>query len=140
MKSKAIFANKKLQEKHRQAGMSLIEVIVGVFIVLVLFDLCIIEFSTLAISYRQRYENIAYHVANKQMENLRSTSLSSLPASGTISDDLLNQLPSGSGNYTVTDYAGYTGLKEFIVTVNWQDGGPKSIVIKTLAGSGGINP
>jgi len=131
---------KKLHSLNLQSGMSFIEVIVVLFIIIVLFDISLIEANALSIMKKQRYENIAYHIANKQMEDLRATTFTSLPGSGTILDPLLSQIPSGSGNFTVNDYSGYSGIKELITTVTWNDGIPKSVVIKTLAGNGGINP
>jgi phosphoglycolate phosphatase-like HAD superfamily hydrolase len=62
-----------------------------------------------------RHENLAYHVANKKMEELRATAFDSLPASGSISDAMLLQIPSGSGSFTTADHAGFTGLKEITV-------------------------
>ncbi len=126
--------------KNSQGGFSLIEVIISMFILFVLFDLLIMEINLLKISQKQRYENIAYHIANQQMENLRATPFASLPSSGNISNAQLLQIPSGAGNYTVNDYSGYSGMKELVVTVIWNDTISKSVVIKTLAGSGGINP
>ncbi len=89
---------------------------------------------------KARRQNIAYHVANKQMESLRSTPYASLPSSGSIVDSLLTQIPSGAGSYTVANYPGYTGVKEIVVTVTWNDGLARSVVLKSLAGTGGINP
>ncbi|MBI4049544.1 MAG: type II secretion system protein [Candidatus Doudnabacteria bacterium] len=123
-----------------QKGISLIEVIVSMGIILVLFILYIAAQNTVVQSRKLRYENLAYHVANKQMEELRGTSFATLPLSGTISDSMLSQIPSGSGNFSVTDYSGFSGLKELVVTVSWNDGVSKQIQLKTVAGSGGINP
>lgn len=126
--------------KKNQQGISIIEVIVVIFLVAILFTLIFLEVAALNTSRKQRYENIAYHSANKKMEALRATAVDSLPASGSISDSQLSQIPFGSGSFTVANYTGYTGIKEITVTVTWNDGSNKSVVIKTLAGSGGINP
>ncbi len=96
--------------------------------------------NTVALTRKLRYENLAYHAANKQMEVLRDTAYASLPASGTISDPMLAQIPSGAGSFTVSNYPGYGGMKELVVTVTWNVGVAKSVVLRTLAGSGGINP
>jgi len=127
-----------MQEK--ESGFSIIEVIVALCLVLVVFALCIIEFGALQTSQKQRYEDVAYQVANKQMEALRATAFASLPASGTISDTSLSQIPSGAGSFTAASYSGYSGMKEIVVTVTWNDGSSKSVVLRTLAQSGGINP
>ncbi len=131
---------KKFKAKKFQSGMSLIEIIICLCIILIIFDLCLAEVSSLNISRKQRYEDIAYHIANKQMETLRATVFASLPGSGNISDSSLQQIPSGSGNFTVNSYSLYSGMKEIIVTVSWNDGKGESVVLKTLAGTGGINP
>lgn len=124
----------------KQQGFSLIEIIVTMFLVLVIFTLTLIEMNALTIVGKQRNESIAYYVAIKQMEQLRATEFDDLPDSGTISNPLLGEIPSGSGSFSVSDYSGYTDLKEIIVTVNWNDGTGKSAVVRTLAGNGGINP
>ncbi len=125
--------------KNSQKGFSLVEIIVGLSLVLVLFAMAMIQVSMLGISKKQRYEDIAYHVANKQMEDLRATPFASLAASGTISDSQLSQIPSGAGNYTVTDYSGYSGMKKIVVTVTWNDGVAESTALQTLVTSGLIN-
>lgn len=121
-------------------GMSLIEVVVSMFMITVLFIFYAAALNTVALTKKNTFENIAYHIANKQMEALRGTPYASLPASGTISDALLAQIPSGSGNFTVGNYSGYSGMKEIIVTVSWNDQTARQVVLRSLAGSGGLNP
>jgi len=129
-----------LANARRQAGLSLIEVVISMFMLSVLLVFYASALNLVALSRRMRNENLAYHVANKQMETLRDTPLAALAASGSINDPMLTQLHSGTGNFTVADYPGFTGMKEMVVTVSWNDGANKSVVLKTLAGSGGINP
>ena len=123
----------------KQEGFSLVEIIMSMFIISVLFILAIIVASVLPIITKQSNENIAYHIAVKQMEELRATDFDSLPASGTITDPLLDDIPEGSGSFSVSDYPGHDGVKEIIVTINWDDGILQSAVVKTLAVNGGIN-
>ncbi len=131
----------KLTQTKKQAGMSLIEVVICLFILFVLLASYAAALNTVALTRLQRYENLAYHIANKQMETLRGTPLASLPASGSIVDSLLSQIPSGAGSYTVSNYVGYSNVKEIVVTVTWTTkNGNKQVVLKTLAGVGGINP
>ena len=125
--------------RDAQEGMSLVEIIISIFLIMILFSLLIMEVATLSISKGQKYENIAYHVANKQMEDLRQTALSEIPSSGTISSSLLAEIPSGSGTFWVDDYPGHSGVKEVVVTVTWSYNGQKSVVLTTLMGSGGFN-
>ena len=129
----------KMKSKNSN-GFTLIEVIVSIFILAILLTFYASVLNTIVLTRKQRYENLAYHIANKKMEDLRSTVFASLPPSGTISDTQLSLIPSGSGSFTVSNYSGFTGMKEIIVTVTWNDGIAKSVVLKTLAGNGGINP
>ena len=76
------------------------------------------------------------------METLRATAFTSLSNSSntSFSDSQLSSLPSATATYTISDYPSYTGMKELIVDVNWNDGVAKNYELKTLAGNGGINP
>lgn len=134
-----IFAGRK-KGNISQKGFSLVEVIVGISLILVLFALAMLQAGTLDISRKQRYENIAYHAANKQMEDLRAMPFASLPASGTVSDPMLSQIPSGAGSFTVSDYPDFSGMKKMVVTITWNDGAARSTVLQTLVTDGVINP
>ncbi|HTL39257.1 MAG TPA: prepilin-type N-terminal cleavage/methylation domain-containing protein, partial [Methylomirabilota bacterium] len=126
----------KLKSINSDSGMSLIEVVITMFLLSVLLVFYVAALNTVAISRKQRYEDIAYHVANTQMEILRNTPFASLPPSNTFSDSQLSLIPSGAANYTISDYSGFTGMKEIVVTVAWNDGTSKQVDLKTLAGSG----
>jgi Tfp pilus assembly protein PilV len=126
--------------KNAKRGMSLIEVIISMFFLGVMLILYSAALNTVSLSKKLRNENTAYHVASKKMEELRSIPFSSLPGSGTIADPTLANIPSGSGSFTVSDHVGFTGLKELTVTVTWNDGAARQVVIRSLSGSGGINP
>jgi Tfp pilus assembly protein PilV len=127
-------------KKNTQSGYSLIEVVISLFMITVIVVLYASALNMVAISRRLRYENIAYHIATKQMETLRDITHDSLPTSGTISDPLLSQIPSGAGSFTVSDYAGYSNMKEMSVTVTWIDPVSKQVNLKSLSGTGVINP
>jgi prepilin-type N-terminal cleavage/methylation domain-containing protein len=127
-------------KQKKQSGMTLIEVVMSLAIIGGLLVLYSAAFNVSVYTKRMKHENIAYHVASKKMEELRSTPYDSLPASNTFTDTQLNQLPSSSANFTIGNYSTYTGMKEITVTVNWNDGRARNIVVRTLSGSGGINP
>jgi hypothetical protein len=131
---------KHVTHNKNQVGISLIEVVVSIFMIFVLVVFYASALNTVALNRKLRYENLAYHIANKQMETLRNTSYNSLPPNGVIVDTQLSQIPSGAGSFTVTDYPGYSGVKEIVVTVTWNDGINKQTELKTLAGLAGINP
>jgi hypothetical protein len=110
------------------------------FLIVVLFILYLAAANTVAVIKKVKYEDIAYHIASKQIEYLRKIPYNSLPASASFSDSQLSKIPSGAGNFTVTNHATLSGVKELTVTVTWNDGIPKQVVFKTLSGKGGINP
>jgi hypothetical protein len=132
--------NSKFKIQNSQTGISIIEVIVSMFMVAALLVVYASAVQVTTLTKKLRYENLAYHVANKQMETLRSTPFGSLPSSGVINDSLLTQIPSGAGSYTITDSGSFSGLKDIVVTVTWNDGIAKQIDLNTIAGAGGINP
>jgi len=127
---------------HNSAGMTLIEVIVAMFLIFVLFIVYLAALNTVALVKKNTYADTAYHIANKQIEILRDTPYASLTntAGTSISDTDLATIPSGAGSYMISNYASMSGVKEIVVTVSWNDGNAKSVELRTLAGSGGINP
>ncbi|HEX5430101.1 MAG TPA: prepilin-type N-terminal cleavage/methylation domain-containing protein [Patescibacteria group bacterium] len=128
--------------RNVQAGMSLIEVVVSLFLVLVLLLVYVAALNTVALVKRNNYSDLAFRVASKQMETLRGTPFGSLgDTSGTaISDAMLSQIPSGAGTYAISDDPDMDGVKDITVTVTWNDGKDKSAVLQTRAASGGLNP
>lgn len=136
---KKLIKNLKLKTKNFQKGFSLIEVVISMLMIAVILVLYASALNLATLSRKLRYENLAYHTANKQMETLRGMPYGGLPAAGVIADPMLAQIPSGTGDYTVELYPGHGSLKEIVVTVEWNDGIPKQIVLRTLSGIGGIN-
>ncbi|MBX4191383.1 MAG: prepilin-type N-terminal cleavage/methylation domain-containing protein [Candidatus Doudnabacteria bacterium] len=130
----------KQKPNKKQNGFSLIEVTITLLLVGVIFVLYASALNVVAVTRKLRYENIAYHIANKEIEILRNTSYEDLPSSGSISDTLLAGLPSGGGTYTIADHASMSNMKEVTVSVVWADPVSKEVRIKTLMGTGGINP
>lgn len=131
---------KHVTRNKNQNGYSLIEVIICLFMIGVIFVLYASALNIVAITRKLRHENLAYHIANKQMEYLRGFGYEDLPASGVIADPMLAEIPSGAGNFSVDDYPGHSYMKEIVVTVTWTDPVSKQVVLKTLSGLGGINP
>jgi prepilin-type N-terminal cleavage/methylation domain-containing protein len=128
------------KRRNLQSGMTFIEVLVSIFMIGALIVLYASLFNLTHYTKRMKNENIAYHVASKKMEELRAVPYASLPASAAFADAQLAQLPSSSADFTVGNYSTYTGVKELVVTVNWNDGRARTIQLRSLAGSGGINP
>lgn len=120
--------------------MTIIEVLVSLFIIGGLIVLYAASFNMIALTKTLKNENLAYHIASKKIEDLRNTTYASLPPSGTFTETDLNQLPSSSANFTISNYSTYNGMKEIVVNVNWNDGKARSVTVRTVVGTGGINP
>lgn len=124
-------------------GLSMIEILLGLGIMTVTIVIYTGSLATVRMVRDSRDQVQAYRIASRQLEILRSTDFAALPASGTIVDSNLNNLPSGSGSYTVGDYPGSVAgrLKQAQVTVTWVDNGVnKQVQISTLITETGFNP
>ena len=128
------------RRRRAQSGMSIVEVLVSIAIVGSLIVLYAAAFNVSTLSRTMRSENLAYHIASKRMEELRNMDYAALPASGTFSDPLMASLTSGAGSYTRANYSTYTGMQELVVTVTWFEGRSRSVQVRTIVGTGGINP
>jgi prepilin-type N-terminal cleavage/methylation domain-containing protein len=129
-----------MSNNKSQSGMTLIEVLVSLAMIGALLVLYAAAFNVSILTRNMRNENIAYHIATKKIEELRATPYASLPASASFADSQLSQLSNGSANFTISNYSSYTGVKEAVVTVAWTDGRSRTVSMRTLIGTGGINP
>ncbi len=128
------------KNKQSESGMTMIEVIISLGMIGALVVLYAAAFNVSVYTKTMRNQNIAYHLASKKIEELRNAPYASLPTSSSFSDPQLSNIPNSSGNITVANYSSYTGLKEIIVRVNWNDGKARNVSVRTLVGTGGINP
>lgn len=64
-----------------------------------------------------RHGQVALRIAHTKLDDLRADGYAALPAGGTFSDPLLNEIPSGEASTTVTTYNAKT--KRVMVGVSW---------------------
>lgn len=124
---------------HKQEGMSIIEVLVSLFIIGAMLVLYNSSANTVTLSKNSKHQEIALKIAQTELETLRTTMFSSLPASGSFSDPLLSSLPSGTANLTMTDINSRT--KQATVIVSWLPPGQSqthTVRLDTLITAGGI--
>jgi len=126
--------------RNSKFGFSLIEVIIAMGLVLTTMLLFGIAVNTVPLVRTAGDQNLAYHLAAKQVETLRNTDFASLPGSGSFSDPGLSLLPAGAASRTVVDYEGDSKIKQATVVVSWQDRTTtRSITLTTLIYNGGVN-
>lgn len=131
---------KSMHKKNQsQKGFSVIEVVVSLLIfglVLLIYNAAI---NTIALSKNAKYQQIAYRIANTEIESLRATAFASLPSSGSINDPLLSTLPHGAEALTVTSYD--TRTKQINVVVTWTEpegSAGRTVSLSTLITKGGL--
>ena len=123
---------------NKNSGLTTIEAIFAILIVVVGLVVYASSLNLVRSIKSTRYQDIAYHIASKQMEILRNTDFSSLPASAATTDPRLQLLPSGSGYLTVTDIN--SDLKHVNASVSWLElGNTKSVNMDTYIYLNGLN-
>lgn len=125
--------------KHSASGLSLVEIIVTIGLIAVTLLSYFLVLKTTALTRLSQRQTLAYQIALKKAEELKSLPLSALPASGSFSDVALSVLPQASANLIIGNYEGSTQIKEVEITITWQEAsGQKEAKIKTLLTEGGI--
>lgn len=126
-------------KKNNQKGFTLIEVVITIFIIGVTLVIYYVTSQTVLVNKGNRYKEIAVRIADQKMENLRTTSYSSLPATGSFTDPLLSSIPNGTGAITVTALNAKT--KDVVVTVSWLNpttGTTQQVTLETYITEGGL--
>ncbi len=122
-----------------QAGFTIIEVVVTLFILGVTLVLFQVTAHSVALNKYSRYKEVAVRIADQKMQTLRITPFASFPTSGTFSDSRMSLLPSGQGSITVTDIN--STLKDVKVTVTWlnsKNTANQQIEVRTYVAQGGL--
>lgn len=115
-------------------GFSLVEVLLFMLLALAMATILINSLSGFSKTRAVNLEATASQITNREIENLKNTSFSSLPASGAISDsDLAKLSPDAAATRSVTNYQGNTNIKQITITVSWtEEGVAKQIEMVTL--------
>ena len=127
-----------IRNKH-DAGFSLIEVLVVIFIVGILSLIYAAGAPLIKAANGVANEDVALHAASQELEKLRAGGYAALPASGAFTNTQLNTLPSGVGNETITNFN--PTIKQVAVIVSWQEisGNMRSVSLSMLiTQTGGI--
>lgn len=110
---------KSKQQSGGQSGFSIIEAIIAIMLVILIFVLYQAAVNTIFLSRHSRNDETALRVASVRIEQIRAGGYSSVPATGSFSSSMLDDLPSGTGNITTTDFN--EDAKQVVVTVSWYD-------------------
>lgn len=114
-----------------QRGFTIVETVVAIAIVGVIVVLYASGINTFTLSRDATDEEIATHIANTELESLRSGGYSALATTTVFTDPLMSSLASSTGSTTVSMFNATT--KEVDVMVSWmRSGKQRSITISTL--------
>ncbi len=99
-------------------GFSLLEltVTIGVMLALVLLLALLVQNFTLIRIARE--QDIALRIVETKLDAVRAAGYAAVPLSGSFSDPLLAELPSGAANLETSDYNAKT--KQVVARVSWQ--------------------
>ena len=112
-------------------GFTIMEVLVSIFVLASTLAIYTTASMTTRVTRHAKYQDAALRIAESEIENLRSLSFGSLPASGPIVSTELDALPGGTGTRTITEYN--TETKQANVNISWQEANmPRSIELDTL--------
>lgn len=122
-----------------QAGFSLTEVVIALFIFIVMLLLYVAASNTLRLNKYIKSKDLALRIAVSSMEDLKNTSFVSLPVSGNLNHPQLNLLKDATIILTMVDIN--ANLKEARIVVNWKDetdGTARSLNLSSLLSDKGI--
>lgn len=131
-------------QRPKQAGFTIVEIIVVILIMGIALSSMAVFFSTLESTQRRsRYLDSATNAAKDQIEVLRNSNYALLAVPSTLSftSSLPPDLPSGAtGTVQLSDPA-LTGLKRADVTINYSIGSqPQTVTLSALIGASGVSP
>ncbi|MEK7101727.1 MAG: prepilin-type N-terminal cleavage/methylation domain-containing protein [Patescibacteria group bacterium] len=124
---------------HNKRGFTLVEIVVALFIMSVAVVFATIVTGTIKITRDSAFENIAFHIADNKLNELRALGYAALPANGPFSDSQLTSLPQGLASTTVTTLNAKT--KQVATGVSWlgAEGQTRVVFLTTLiTESGGL--
>lgn len=133
----------KLQVNER--GISIVEVVLGLMIVVFIIMLLLNLPSSIALIGKSRQEVLAKEIVVKEIEDLRSIGYANLANGETqLVDSRLSTLPQGLGAVVVEDCpveicTNSELVKQVTVTVTWKSSGDaKKVEVITLISEGGL--
>lgn len=120
-------------------GFTLLETVISLFLIIAIITILLTSSSVQLASRGSNLQGTAVKIASRQIETLRNTDFSLLPASGAFTDPDLAKLPQGSAQTTIGDYREDPDIKQVTIQVTWVVGGaPKETKLETLIYKNGL--
>lgn len=118
------------------SGFTLIEVMIAAVVLAIgLLSLAAMQVAAVKANYQAKKNTLAVSLAENQIESYRNMAYDSLP-SGMVTDT--NLISGGVGNFTrvttIENEKPVAGLKTITVSVSWNDGKLRTVVLRTIIG------
>ncbi len=116
----------RVSDPNGRPGFSLVEILLTLFIATVLITIVLAVSGSQLTRHKSDLQAIAVKIASKDIETLRQTNFSSLPAdSGTTclqdyASDLA-KLPNACHTRNLSNYYGDSDIKQITVTITWHE-------------------
>lgn len=113
-------------------GFSLVEMLVALFIMSTAVVFSTITINTIKVTRDMSYENVAFRITERKLEELRAGGYSNLPVSGSFSNSELADLPQGTASTSITVWNAET--KKVSAGASWYgaDGVTRYVSLTTL--------
>lgn len=105
------------ENASQNSGFTLIEMIVALVILSAATAMVTVVMAMAKNVHDIGFENIAFHIAENKMNELRAGGYATLPSSGTFTDPQLSIIPQGQASTTVSVWNAKT--KQVLVGVSW---------------------
>lgn len=127
-----------LAHRSTAKGFTLIETVVSIFVVGAVIAIFAASSSTLSLTRDAKNQDIAMHIANSKLAQIRADGYDALPQDGPFTDPLLSSLPNGEASTTVSVFNDKT--KQIDVTVGWKRANAQRTVVLTtlMTETGGL--
>jgi len=115
---------------HR--GFSLVEMLVSLFILSLAGTFATFVVGTIKTTRDSTFENMAFHIADSKLDELRALGYDALPAAGAFSDPQLVNLPNGQASTSLSVWNAET--TQVAAGVSWRssDGSTRIVSLTTL--------
>ncbi|MFA6414433.1 MAG: type II secretion system protein [Candidatus Paceibacterota bacterium] len=117
---------------NKKHGFTLIEMMISLFIMSLAVVFATFVVGAIKTTRDSTFENIAFHIADSKLDEIRAAGYDALPGDGAFTDPELAILPQGAASMSSSTWNG--GTKEVMAGVSWRgaDGTLRFVTLTTL--------
>lgn len=127
------------KKQKQQKGFTIVEIVITLFIIGVMLLLYQVAAMSTKHNNYSGYKETAVRIAHQEIQSLRKTPFASIPGSGSFTNSMVESLPNGSANRTITDIDdGIIGVRIEVTWTNPGETNPKTVELETKISQGGL--